>query len=104
MGFPFRNQTMRAVVQRGAFHYPVEDVPIPAPGPGEALIQIEAAGICAGDRVTYQGLAPWGIDVGVIPGHESVGVVVALGDGAGEAMGITLGDRVTAEVQIPCGT
>ena len=38
------------------------DVPIPAPGPGEALIQIEAAGICAGDRVTYQGLAPWGID------------------------------------------
>jgi len=92
---------MRAVVQRGAFHYPVEDVPIPAPGPGEALIQIEAAGICAGDRVTYQGLAPWGIDVGVIPGHESVGVVVALGDGAGEAMGITLGDRVTAEVQIP---
>lgn len=104
MGFPFRNQTMRAVVQRGAFHYPVEDMPIPAPGPGEALIQIEAAGICAGDRVTYQGLAPWGIDVGVIPGHESVGVVVALGDGAGEAMGITLGDRVTAEVQIPCGT
>ena len=103
MEFPFQNQTMRAVVQRGAFHYPVEDVPIPKPGEGEALIRIEAAGICAGDRVTYQGLAPWGIDVGVIPGHENVGVVAALGEGAKEAMGIDLGDRVTAEVQIPCG-
>lgn len=104
MKFPFQNQTMRAVVQRGIRHYPVEDVPIPEPGPGEALIRVEAAGICAGDRVTYQGLAPWGIDIGVIPGHENVGIVVALGDGAGEAMGIALGDRVTAEVQIPCGT
>lgn len=103
MEFPFKNQTMRAVVQRGAFHYPVEDVPIPEPGEGEALIRVEAAGICAGDRVTYQGLAPWGIDIGVIPGHENVGVVVALGEGAKEAMGIELGDRVTAEVQIPCG-
>ena len=96
---------MRAVVQRGAFHYPVEDVPIPAPGPGEALIQIEAAGICAGDRVTYQGLAPWGIDVGVIPGHESVGVVVALGDGAGEAMGYCGGaDSLWYLPQLPQGT
>lgn len=103
MQFPLKNQTMRAVVQRGAFHYPVEDVPIPEPGEGEALIRIEAAGICAGDRVTYQGLAPWGIDIGVIPGHENVGVVVALGARAKEEMGVDLGDRVTAEVQIPCG-
>lgn len=103
MEFLFGSQTMRAVVQRGAFHYPVEDVLIPEPGEEEALIQVEAAGICAGDRVTYQGQAPWGIDVGTIPGHENVGIVAALGRGAKEAMGIDLGDRVTAEVQIPCG-
>lgn len=96
-------RTMKAVVEHAPFDFQVEEVPVPSPGPLEVLIRIEAAGICAGDRVMYVGKAPWGIQDGEIPGHEYVGIVTQLGEGAGEYYQLAVGDRCTAEVQIPCG-
>ena len=95
-------ETMKAIVQHAPFDFRLERVPKPAAGPGEVVLRIEAAGICAGDRIMYQGKAPWGISPGEIPGHEYVGVVEELGEGAAECHGLSLGERCTAEVQIPC--
>jgi D-arabinose 1-dehydrogenase-like Zn-dependent alcohol dehydrogenase len=42
-------ETMHAVVCHGPRDYRVEEVPVPTPGPGELLIEVDAAGICASD-------------------------------------------------------
>ncbi|HET9777707.1 MAG TPA: hypothetical protein VFP81_00335 [Propionibacteriaceae bacterium] len=39
-------QTMKAVICHGPEDYRLEEVAVPRPGPGEALIKVEAAGIC----------------------------------------------------------
>ncbi len=48
---------------------------VPAPGRGEALIAVEACGICGADAGDID-------QVGRVPGHEVVGRIAALGDGA----------------------
>ena len=70
-----------------------------------------AAGICASDIKCYTGGALfWGRDgaggyceAPVVAGHEFAGTVAALGEGAAERHGVTLGDHVVAEQIIPCG-
>ena len=103
-------QTMKAVICHGPEDYRLEDVAVPRPGPGEALIKVEAAGICASDLKCYHG-APkfWGdgirpawAETEVIPGHEFVGTVVQLDAEAQRQWGIELGDRVVAEQIVPC--
>ncbi len=84
-------ESMRAVVCHGPHDYRLQEWPTPTPGPGEVLLRVASAGICASDLKCYHG-APlfWG-DGGrkgycqppVIAGHEFVGEVVALGEGAG---------------------
>ena len=55
--------------------------PRPEPGPGEVLVRVEACGVCRTDLHVVEGdLAPR--RDGVVPGHEVVGRVVALGAGA----------------------
>jgi threonine dehydrogenase-like Zn-dependent dehydrogenase len=54
-------QTMKAVICHGPEDYRLEEVAVPHPGPGEALIKVEAAGICASDLKCYRGAAKfWG--------------------------------------------
>ena len=57
-------QTMTAVICHGPEDYRLEQVAVPRPGPGEALIKVEAAGICASDLKCYYG-APrfWGAGI-----------------------------------------
>ncbi len=102
--------TMKAVVCHGPGDYRLEKVPVPHPGPGEVLTQVEAVGICAGDAKCRHGAAMfWGdadqprwVKPPVIPGHEFIGRVVALGEGAGEKHGIAVGHRVISEQIVPC--
>ncbi len=101
---------MRAVICHGPENYQLEEVAVPKPGPGEALIRVEATGICASDLKCYHGAAKfWGdstrpawAETEVIPGHEFVGKVVQLDDKAADRWGIALGDRVVAEQIVPC--
>lgn len=53
----------------------------PEPGAGEALIQVEACGICRADAGAIEGLEP-GIEYPRVPGHEVVGRIAAIGPGA----------------------
>ena len=67
------------------------DVPTPDPGPDEALVRIDAAGLCHSDL--HLGRGEWAA-LGAIPliGHEAIGVVESLGPGADRYVGT--GDRV----------
>ena len=66
--------------------------PIPEPGPGQVRLRVVACGVCRTDLHLCEGdLAPR--RPGVIPGHEIVGVVDALGPGAAHA---TIGERLGA--------
>lgn len=103
-------RTMRAVVAYAPGDFRLEQVRVPEPAPGEVLVRVEACGICAGDAKLYKG-APmfWGgegqpvyVEPPVIPGHEFVGHVAALGVGAGEKLGLEVGDRVISEQIVPC--
>jgi threonine dehydrogenase-like Zn-dependent dehydrogenase len=101
---------MQAVVCHGPEDYRLEEVATPTPGPGEALIRVEAVGICASDLKCYHGAAKfWGdgnrpawAETEVIPGHEFVGEVVQLDAAAAQRWGIQVGDRVTSEQIVPC--
>ena len=88
---------MQAAVYRGASQVEVESIPIPAIGPGEMLIRVEACGICHTDlkKIEYNLLAP-----PRIYGHETAGVVAAVGAGVTK---YAPGDRVIVFHHIPCG-
>lgn len=63
---------------------------IPAPGPGEVRIKVQACGICFSDHLTKDGLWP-GLTFPRIPGHEVAGVIDEVGPGVEEWK---KGDRV----------
>lgn len=103
-------KAMPAIVCWGARDYRLEERPVPHPEAREVVIRVKSVGICASDLKCYQG-APlfWGDEhrtgycqSPVIPGHEFVGEVVALGLGAGEQYGLALGDLVISEQIVPC--
>jgi threonine dehydrogenase-like Zn-dependent dehydrogenase len=103
-------KTMQAIVCYGPEDYRLQEWEVPIPEAGEVLIRVEAVGICASDLKCFQG-APlfWGdahragyCQPPVIPGHELVGQVVALGAGAGEREGLALGDLAVSEQIVPC--
>ena len=103
-------KTMPAVMCIGPKDYRLEEVAVPQVGPEEVLIKVSQVGICASDLKCYLGAAIfWGDEhrVGycqapVIPGHEFVGEVVVLGEGAGEKYGLALGDQAISEQIVPC--
>jgi alcohol dehydrogenase, propanol-preferring len=63
---------------------------VPAPGPGEVLIAIAACGVCRTDLHVVDGELPDPV-LPLVPGHEIVGRVAALGPGVA---GLALGTRV----------
>lgn len=76
---------MKAAVAR-QFGHPlvIEDVAVPTPGPGEVLVKIEATGVCHTDLHAIDGDWPVKPIMPLIPGHEGVGYVAALGAGVTE--------------------
>ena len=63
--------------------------PMPEPGPGEILIEVAACGVCRTDLHIADGELKGPLPI--VPGHEIVGRVLRLGEGAG---GYAPGDRV----------
>lgn len=76
------------------------DHAVPTPGPGEALVAVEACGVCRTDLHVTDGDLPEH-KPHVVPGHEVVGRVVASGPGASR---FAIGDRVgVAWLRQTCG-
>lgn len=69
----------------------VQEVPRPKPGPGQALVKIEACGVCHTDLHAAQGDWPVKPKLPLIPGHEGVGIVEEIGAGV---TAVKVGDRV----------
>jgi L-iditol 2-dehydrogenase len=84
---------MKALVLLGAERMELRDEPAPAPGPDEALVRIEAAGICGSDLHSYLGQDARRPPP-VILGHEACGIV---------ENGPRSGRRVVINPQITCG-
>jgi propanol-preferring alcohol dehydrogenase len=69
----------------------IEEVPVPAAGPGQILVKIAATGVCHTDLHAAQGDWPVKPKPPFIPGHEGVGHIVAVGAGVRH---VKEGDRV----------
>jgi propanol-preferring alcohol dehydrogenase len=85
-------KTMHAAVVT-AFGKPLElqEWPVPTPGPGQILVKTEACGVCHTDLHAANGDWPVKPTPPFIPGHEAIGIVVALGTGV---TAVKEGDRV----------
>lgn len=78
----------------------LREVERPRPGPGQALVRVEACGVCYHDLLTRAGVIRHGMRLPVIPGHEIAGVVEELGPGV---EGLAPGDRVCTVQLAACG-
>ncbi|MCW2650057.1 MAG: zinc-dependent alcohol dehydrogenase [Mycobacterium sp.] len=76
----------------------VENVPVPEPGPGEALVRVAYCGVCHSDLSLINGTFPAQVPV-VTQGHEASGTIAALGP---EVTGWAEGDRVVVAAGRPC--
>src|SRR3954452_21470945 len=88
---------MRAFVMTEVGRTAVVEKPIPTPGPEEAVVKTTASLICTSDVHTVKGALP--IENGRTLGHESVGIVHALGSAVS---GLTEGQRVAVNAVTPC--
>ena len=70
-----------AVVHAFGKDLTIDEVPMPAPGPGQALVKLITSGVCHTDLHAVEGDWPVKPNPPFIPGHEGVGTVVALGEG-----------------------
>ena len=93
-------QQVQAVIAR-AKGQPVtlETINVPDPGPGEAVVQVQACGVCHTDLHYREG----GIndDFPFLLGHEAAGVVEAVGEGVTD---VAAGDFVILNWRAVCGS
>lgn len=86
-----------------AFGAPLEllDLPVPEPGPGEALVRVLACGVCRTDTKIAAGRMPFsaGQRLPHVAGHEVSGEVAALGPG----VDLAVGQRVVVHNYWGCG-
>jgi propanol-preferring alcohol dehydrogenase len=69
----------------------MQEWPVPVPGPKQILIKTEACGVCHTDLHAADGDWPLKPTPPFIPGHEAIGIVVAMGEAV---TSVKMGDRV----------
>ncbi|MFQ5765652.1 MAG: zinc-binding dehydrogenase, partial [Rhodospirillales bacterium] len=93
-------KTMRGAMLLGPEEIEIREVPVPEPGPGEMLLDVEAATTCGTDvKVFRRGGHPRMLKVPTLFGHEMAGRVAALGPGV---EGVHEGDAVVVANSAPC--
>ena len=80
-----------AVVEAFGKPLSLQEWVVPSPGPGQILVKTEACGVCHTDLHAARGDWPVKPALPFIPGHEGIGLVVAIGAGV---KGVKEGDRV----------
>ncbi|WP_376797019.1 zinc-binding alcohol dehydrogenase family protein [Thermogemmatispora sp.] len=91
---------MRAFLTTGVRQMRLVELPRPEPGPGQALIRVEAVGLCGSDLHIYTGDHPY-TRYPQTQGHEFAGTIVAFGEDYHGPLRI--GERVAVEPLIGCG-
>lgn len=90
---------MLAAVLKEVNRLVLEEVPTPQPGPGEALVRIQACGFCQTDYKAISGRRT-NVTFPLIPGHEPAGVVAAIGP---HVTNVREGDAVIIQPSGYCG-
>ena len=85
------NTMQAAVVEAFGAPLAMQEWAIPVPSVGEILVKTEACGVCHTDLHAANGDWPVKPKLPFIPGHEAIGIVVALGSGV---TNVKEGDRV----------
>ncbi|WP_455367629.1 zinc-binding dehydrogenase [[Eubacterium] cellulosolvens] len=80
-----------------------EMVEVPQASKEELILKIKKCGICAADIKILHESAYFKTRIPIIAGHEFVGEIVELGDGAEKKFGLKLGDKTIPESIVPCG-
>lgn len=91
-------ETMQALIFHAPGRIQVEERPVPVIRPGEALLRVGVASVCASDLRVFRGEKK--AKAGVIPGHEMAGVIERVGEGVA---GVHPGERVVVCPIIACG-
>ena len=91
---------MRVAVVTEAYKVEIKDQPIPEIGDKDVLIKVERAGICGSDLHLYKGTHAFRKPPAAL-GHEVCGIVEKVGAAVTK---VKVGDHVTVEPQVGCGT
>ena len=90
---------MQCAILKAPGQLEIADCATPQPAPMEVLVEVELASLCGSDASLYRGKA--NVPLPVIPGHEAVGLIAALGT---QVTGLALGQRVVIHPNYACGT
>ena len=93
------NQTRGVIAAAKGAPVTIEDILVPDPGPGEALIRVQACGVCHTDLHYREGAI--NDEFPFLLGHEAAGIVEVIGDGV---TNVSPGDFVIIAWRAPCGT
>ncbi|KAK4687789.1 L-iditol 2-dehydrogenase, partial [Tremellales sp. Uapishka_1] len=96
----------KAVVCHGAVDLKIEDRAIEQPSDGEVQIQVGVTGLCGSDchYYTHGANGIFKIQAPMVLGHESCGIITAVGANQPPSSTLKVGDRVAMEVGIYCKT
>lgn len=89
---------MKVATWHGGASFTIDEVPEPVAGPGQVVVEVQAAGICGTDVHATQGLFPY--TPPLVLGHEYTGIVRAVGRGVSARL---IGRAVACEPSYGCG-
>ncbi|HET9563702.1 MAG TPA: zinc-binding dehydrogenase [Mycobacterium sp.] len=90
----------RALVLEAPRRLVVREFPMPVVGDDDAVVKVEACGLCGTDHEEYTGVLAGGF--AFVPGHETVGIIEEIGPQAAQRWGVGAGERVAVEVFQSC--
>lgn len=90
----------RALVLDEPRRLSIRQFPLPEIGDDDALVRVQACGLCGTDHEQYTGALSGGF--AFVPGHETIGTIEAIGPTAAQRWQVTRGDRVAVEVFQSC--
>jgi L-iditol 2-dehydrogenase len=90
---------MKALVYEGPWQMPLRQLDPPQPDPGEAIVSVQAVGICGSDVHGFMGTTGRRKPP-IVMGHEFCGVISAAGP---QVTTFKVGDRVIGQPLLPCG-
>jgi alcohol dehydrogenase len=90
----------RALVLERPRRLVLHEIPLPVVGEDDALVRVQACGLCGTDHEQYTGDLAGGF--AFVPGHETIGIIETIGPRAAQRWDVAAGDRVTVQVFQSC--
>lgn len=91
--------TTLAAVTVGVRAIELRELPVPSVGEADGILRVEGSGVCGSDVGSFDAA----VQSPRVMGHETVGVIAAVGRSASDRWGVAEGDRVLLEEYLPCG-